>query len=150
PLRRCVPSGHRGPPDPMNPTLFRGYTFLIVDDDPAILGVLSELLGAMGASVHLAANGYNGLQQLERWHPDVVLCDLAMPTMSGLEFAQRMRLDPDFRSTPLIAVTGQLQVDLMAAQRAGFDAHVLKPITLDALNGIAQRLPGGRSDSPGS
>jgi CheY-like chemotaxis protein len=45
----------------------------------------------------MATDGLHGLEQLERCRPDVVFCDLAMPTMGGLEFARRMRQDPRFR-----------------------------------------------------
>ena len=119
---------------------------LVIEDDPEIRDILVRLLAALGAQVVAAADGLEGLEHLARWHPDMVLCDLAMPIMGGLEFAHRMRQDPRYRNVLLIAVTGYTrQADLYDTWRTGFDGHLGKPIQMPALTALAQRLDGGRA-----
>ncbi len=72
---------------------------------------------------------------------DAVLCDLTMPIMSGLEFARRVRRNPRFRRIPLVAVTGrQEQEDFLQTWDAGFDAHLVKPVTVEMLQSLARRF----------
>jgi CheY-like chemotaxis protein len=91
----------------------------------------------------VAVDGLDGLAQLEHCQPDVIFCDLEMPTISGLEFAQRLRQDSRFGEPPLIAVTGSAP-DVLEMQRAGFHGHLLKPFTKDALTRLALRLTARR------
>ncbi len=119
--------------------LLRGRTVLVVDDDDGVRSALRDLLVAMHADVHVAVNGFDGLEQLERRQPDLIFSDLKMPAMSGLEFAHRLRQDPRFRKTLLIAVTGS-QTDATNMWHAGFTGHIRKPFTIDALMRIARRL----------
>jgi CheY-like chemotaxis protein len=65
----------------------RGRQILIIEDDAAQRETVQRLMEACGAHVVTTADGVEGLVQLERSHPDAVLCDLAMPIMDGMEFA---------------------------------------------------------------
>jgi CheY-like chemotaxis protein len=85
--------------------LLRGRTVLVIEDDDDTREVVSRLVEALGATTVVAADGLEGLVQLERRRPDAVLCDLAMPIMNGIEFAQRMRQNPRYRGMLLIAVS---------------------------------------------
>jgi two-component system, response regulator len=123
----------------MIPALLRGRTVLVVDDNDGVRHTLRELLVAMHADVLVAVNGVDGLAQLEHCQPDLIFCDLKMPALGGLEFAHRLRQDPRFRKTLLIAVTGS-QPDTTKMWRAGFTGHIRKPFTRDALTRIARRL----------
>ena len=72
--------------------------------------------------------------------PEVVLCDVSMPGMSGLEVARRLRQDLGLRDALLVAVTGYGQEeDMRRSQEAGFNAHMVKPIGLDALQELLSR-----------
>lgn len=129
---------------PVTPRALRRRRVLLVEDDAEIRDILVRLLAALGAQVVAAADGLEGLEHLARWHPDMVLCDLAMPIMGGLEFAHRMRQDPRYRNVLLIAVTGyNRQADLYDTCSTGFDGHLAKPIRMPALAALAQRLEGG-------
>src|SRR5262245_45461238 len=86
----------------------RGRRILIIDDDPHQRETLQRLVEARGAHAVVATDGFEGFRQLERSHPDAVLCDLAMPIMDGIEFATRMRREHRYRRVPLIAVTGRV------------------------------------------
>jgi CheY-like chemotaxis protein len=101
--------------------------------------------------VVVAVDGFQGLAELDRCHPDAVLSDVRMPAMDGLEFARRMRRDPRYRGVPLIAVTGlDDPADVMARWRAGFDDHLSKPVSAQALDRVvdrAMRRAAGRPES---
>src|SRR5262252_1817290 len=100
----------------------RGPVILVIDDDPDVREVFQRQLEALGARVVVAADGFEGLDQLERSNPDAVLCDLAMPGMDGIEFGIRMRADMRFCRVRLIAVTGRCnKAALLGSWGAGFD-----------------------------
>ena len=127
------------------PALLRGRTILIVDDDDGVRGALAEMFMGMDVDVHPAVHGLHGLQQLEQCRPDVILSDLAMPAMGGLEFAQRVRQDLRFRHTPLIAMTGNVPIGMEIAN-AGFDGYLEKPFLFASLVELAWRLLDSRDD----
>jgi CheY-like chemotaxis protein len=116
-------------------------TVLVIEDDPDQRHTLQRQLEARDVRVVVAVDGFDGLVELARCHPDAVLSDIRMPAMDGLEFARRMRRDPRYRGMRLIAVTGLNDpADLMATWRAGFDEHLPKPLSSQALDRIVQRL----------
>jgi two-component system CheB/CheR fusion protein len=129
------------------------YTILVVEDDAETREVVRRLLELCGARVVVAADGLDGLDRLESVRPHAVLCDLGMPIMDGLEFARRVRRDPRYRRTLLVALTGRKeQADFLRTWDAGFDAHLAKPVTMEMLESIAKRLSGrfAARDAPGA
>jgi CheY-like chemotaxis protein len=119
----------------------RGCAILVVEDDAEASDLLRRLLELLGARVYVAGNGFDALDRLASLPVDVVLCDLAMPIMSGLEFARRVRRNPRFRRIPLVAVTGRReQDDFLQTWDAGFDAHLVKPVTVEMLQSLARRF----------
>jgi len=124
-------------------------TVLVIEDDPDQRQTLQRQLEARDVRVVVAVDGFQGLDELARCHPDAVLSDIRMPAMDGLEFARRMRSDPRYRGMPLIAVTGlNDSADVMATWRAGFDEHLPKPLSSQALDRIVQRLVSRSSTRP--
>jgi RNA polymerase sigma-70 factor (ECF subfamily) len=120
-------------------------TILVIDDDPVLRETMQRQLEMFGFRVVLAADGWEGLAVFARSRPDVVLCDLTMPVMDGLEFARRLRADRQHRQVPLLAVTSRMaDTDILDTWRAGFDGHVLKPATGQALADLIQRRIAGR------
>jgi CheY-like chemotaxis protein len=121
-----------------------GRVVLVIEDHADTREAFVFMVASLGAQVHEAADGLAGLAELARWSPDVVFCDLMMPVMSGFEFARRVRQNPAYHAVLLIAVTA---LDSPAALRetwsAGFDAHLVKPVTGEQLASIARRLAGG-------
>ncbi|HVW52043.1 MAG TPA: ATP-binding protein [Trinickia sp.] len=142
-----VPDAAGGP----NSTAFlRGERVLIVDDDDETLEAFKLLLEMEGAAVTIATNGEEALESLGKLTPSVILSDLGMPGMSGLEFIQAVRRRPEFASIKAIALSGFGRTsDVEEAARAGFDAHLTKPVMLDALlSAIAQVQTKPRSAAP--
>jgi len=104
---------------------------LIVDDERQITRVLSRGLTAKGYEVHVAADGEAALQTFGDWHPDLVITDLSMPNMNGLELCRRLR---GFSEVPIIvlSVKGEERSKVEALD-AGADDYVTKPFGIDEL-----------------
>jgi CheY-like chemotaxis protein len=112
---------------------------LVVDDMDDVAESLAELLGIWGHKTRVAHDGRSALETVRVFHPDVVLLDIGMPGMDGYEVARRLRVEHGQR-TLLVALTGYGQTqDREAARAAGFDAHLVKPVDLDALNELLAR-----------
>jgi len=85
-------------------------TILVVDDRPVNREFLATLLGYVGHSVLQAADGAEALAIVHEQRPDLVITDLMMPTMSGVEFAGRVRNDAQIAATPIIFYTATYRV----------------------------------------
>ncbi len=103
-------------------------TLLVVDDDPAIRKLLEVTFEMEGYRVILAENGPAGLALAQSERPDVVLLDVMMPGMNGLEVAVELRSQQSTAAVPIVALTAKVQQDdREAGQRAGVDEYVTKP-----------------------
>jgi two-component system KDP operon response regulator KdpE len=104
---------------------------LIVDDERQITRVLSRGLTTRGYDVHVAADGEAALQTFSDWHPDLIVTDLSMPNMNGLELCRRLRA---FSDVPIIilSVKGEERAKVEALD-AGADDYVTKPFGIDEL-----------------
>jgi PAS domain S-box-containing protein len=111
-------------------TRLDGVRVLIVDDDLDSLTLLARTLGASGATVRSAASASDGLRELEREVPDVILSDLALPGLDGNEFIRTVRERPSARGgrVPAIALSVAAREDERnAALLAGYQLHLTKP-----------------------
>lgn len=113
---------------------------LVVDDDRDTVDSLAMLLRCWGHEVHVAQDGVGALAQATAFHPQLMLVDLAMPGMHGLELAKRLRSLPELSKTPLVAVTGLGdQRHRQQAIDAGFDDFLTKPYGLSELLQVLAR-----------
>jgi DNA-binding response OmpR family regulator len=104
-------------------------TVLVVDDVPANLGVLLEFLGETGFKVLVAESGHGALEQIEYARPDIVLLDVIMPELDGLEVCRRLKADAGTRDIPVIFMTALTEtVDKVAGFDAGGVDYVTKPV----------------------
>jgi CheY-like chemotaxis protein len=95
------------------------------------------LLQFLGAEVLVAHDGHAALAAIRSYQPAVVLLDLGMPGMNGLEVARRIREDPASRGIVLVALTGWGQrEDRRRTTEAGFDYHLVKPADVGMLQSI--------------
>ncbi|MEP7383196.1 MAG: sigma 54-interacting transcriptional regulator, partial [Gemmatimonadota bacterium] len=115
-----------------------GPCVLVVDDEAGILESLRILLKNEGFTPHVALGGRRGLEQIEALSPDVVLSDIRMPAVGGLEILSAVRLkDPD---TPVILMTAQATLQsAMQAVNDGAFYYIQKPFRNDELLAILRR-----------
>jgi signal transduction histidine kinase/CheY-like chemotaxis protein/streptogramin lyase len=125
------------PPTPVH--AIDGYagaprSVLVVDDKRYNRQVLSDLLEPLGFSVHTAEDGQAAMDKAVELRPDVILMDLVMPVMTGMDAAREIRLRPELNQTALIAVSASvLEADREKSRMAGFDAFVPKPVRRETL-----------------
>lgn len=118
---------------------------LIIEDNVDAAELLRDLLQLGDHTVALAFSGPEGLDCARSFRPDVVLCDIGLPTMDGYAVAAAIRADPALADTCLIALSGYAQPeDIRRATAAGFDHHVAKPPDLDRLEAILSSPDCGR------
>jgi two-component system OmpR family response regulator len=122
------PSGHASTDEPEEHHSLR---ILVVEDEPQISNFLRVGLGYEGFSVAVAEDGHEALAELKRFKPQLVILDLMLPGVSGMELAGRMREDPDLM---IIILTARDEVeDRIAGLRAGADDYLVKPFDFEEL-----------------
>jgi two-component system, cell cycle response regulator DivK len=121
-------------------TLPLADAILVVDDDADSRDMLVEYLEFKGLTVHAAPDGATALALADALRPRVILMDLAMPTLDGLETTRRLRANPNTSAATIVMVTAHVFVaDRIAAHRAGCDFFVPKPYDIAA---VAQFIDG--------
>jgi PAS domain S-box-containing protein len=112
---------------------------LIVDDNRDAARMMSVMLSMAGFTCHSVFDGPSALRAAVEFDPHVVVLDLGMPGMDGLEVARRLRAEDRYNAVLLVAVTGwDKEEDRRLTQEAGFDHHLAKPVSFEKL----QRLFG--------
>src|SRR5580704_11671088 len=104
---------------------------LIVDDEPQITRVLRTALSTQGHSLRIAANGVEGMEAVHAWKPDLVITDISMPEMNGVELCREIRA---VSQVPIIVLSVRNQ-DLIKVEAldAGADDYVTKPFSIQEL-----------------
>lgn len=105
-------------------------TVLIVDDDPFISGLASAKARQLGHQVEVAENGEDGLRMALSLQPDLIVLDLMMPKLTGIEVCRSVRAVPAMRATPIIMLTGKGQErDIEEGFAAGATDYLVKPFS---------------------
>jgi CheY-like chemotaxis protein len=126
------------------------HEILVVDDAPAAVQMLAQLLEMLGQKVRTAHSAAEALARVEERPPDVVISDLGMPLVDGLELARRLRALPKMRGAVLVALTGYGQAsDKQRSKDAGFVHHLVKPVSVETLRTLLASLP-SQSLAPGA
>src|SRR4051812_35424179 len=111
------------------PHAHRRSRVLVVDDAESIRTLFQRLLMSDGHDVVSVADGAAALAAVSQQRPDVILLDVAMPAMDGLEVCRRLKGDPATRLTPVVLVTGQAELsDRLRGIEAGADEILEKPV----------------------
>lgn len=112
----------------------RTMRVLAVEDEPEYLEMLQEVMKAIGHTITIAENGEQALAVLDRQPVDVIISDVRMPGMDGLEFHRRIRELPQYRNTPFIFLTGINDLtEVRKALREDCDLLLQKPFPVDSL-----------------
>ncbi len=128
-------------PAEVAPPATRPARILVVDDNDDAATSLAMLLSLSGHEVLVENGGLAGLKTADSFLPQAIFCDVGMPGMSGHEFAMRLRQDPRFADTLLVALTGWgSEDDKKRSRDAGFDEHLTKPASVDAVDALLARL----------
>ncbi|HWA75545.1 MAG TPA: response regulator [Polyangiaceae bacterium] len=102
---------------------------LVVDDNPANATLLTFLLEAEGYDVRSVSDAHEALAQLESFEPRLILMDIQLPGMDGLELTRRLKADARWRGVLIVALTAYaMKGDEERARAAGCDAYISKPI----------------------
>ena len=102
---------------------------LIVDDEPDILEILKLNLQSEGYKVSTAENGKKALKKADKINPDLIVLDLMMPIMDGIETCERLRLDSRYKNTLIIFLTARSEdYSQIAALDVGADDYITKPV----------------------
>lgn len=139
PLREEIATDTAPAPAPSLP--LNGTEILLVDDDSGTVETFKLLLEMEGASVSVATSGQEALDRLGEHCPDLLLSDIGMPGMSGLDFIRAIRRQPHLHKLTAIALSGYGRPDdIRESMQAGFDAHLTKPVSLEALLNAIREL----------
>ncbi len=107
---------------------FEGAQVLVVDDNPDLRAYVSSVLQRQGYQVRTAEQGAAGLEMATAYKPDLIISDLMMPGVSGLEMIERIRKDPVLRGTPIILLTAKVDDETrLEGVEQGADAYLSKP-----------------------
>ena len=115
---------------------------LIVEDNPQNMRLIEMALSAESYTLLEATNGEEALEVVKKERPDLIIMDIQLPKMSGLEVTRKLREIPEFSRTPIIAITAYaMKGDKEKALDAGCNAYLSKPISArDLPNLIAKML----------
>ena len=121
---------------------------VVCEDSPAIQKLIQMALRTSGHEVLVAGDGLDGLALIDRERPDVVLTDIAMPGLDGLELIQALRRRPDLAQIPVLLITASAQRhELAEGVRDSVAGHITKPFrTGDLRAAIAKVLAEAASD----
>ncbi len=110
-------------------------TVLLIEDTQEVVMMLVDYLEMVGFNMVTAQDGIDGLTQAKIAHPDLILMDIQMPRMDGFETTEKLRSDPEFKETPIIALTAlAMPNDRQRCLDAGMNEYLSKPVNLKALS----------------
>jgi len=120
------------------------HVILVVEDNERNLKLLRDVLEYAGYDVRVARTGEDGVTLAVKEPPDLVLMDLQLPGIDGMEALRRLRENPRTADIPVVAVTAQaMKQDRERALDAGFNGYVEKPISVRAFPGQVRRFLSG-------
>jgi signal transduction histidine kinase/ActR/RegA family two-component response regulator len=123
----------------IKPSTEKKPTILLVEDTKEVIMMIQDYLELAGYRIVTAQDGLDAIVQAKLVHPDLILMDVQMPRMDGLEATQKLRSEPAFRYTPIIALTAlAMPSDRERCLAAGMDEYISKPINLKALVRLIQ------------
>ena len=116
---------------------------LIVDDSPVVLAMLEDALVGMGYAVTVAANGQDGLKQVEAGKFDLIITDLSMPVLDGIAFVKAAKQLPNCKFVPIVFLSSEEdEAKISEAKKAGASTFLRKPFKENQLATILKVVLG--------
>ncbi len=116
---------------------------LLIEDDPASMELMLYMLRSFGYTTIFAFNAEDGLRLATTTSPELILCDVSLPGMSGLAFMRNLKHVEALRGVPVVAVTAMAMTgDAEGLMQMGFDGYIAKPIEPEQLESQIQRYLG--------
>ena len=126
-------------------TFGAGRKILVLEDEPAVQTLINKQLVAQGFQVTVAGDGLDGLMKLEADKPDLIICDVMMPNLDGMEFVKAIKAHGDTQRIPVIFLTAKTDPrSMIDGINVGARFYVTKPFQLDDLLGKIKRALGGK------
>jgi DNA-binding response OmpR family regulator len=117
---------------PLNTKALNGIKVLIVDDTPANIDVLHNILNEQGFQIAVALNGEQGLSYVPRFDPDLILLDIMMPGIDGFETCKRLKSNKPTKDIPVIFLTAKAgSEDIVKGFKLGAVDYITKPFQLE-------------------
>ncbi|AJQ29432.1 MULTISPECIES: response regulator [Pelosinus] len=122
------------------------HTVLVIDDQPGIRRLLMEVLSEEGYAVHTAANGYEGIQKVKDLKPVLILMDMKMPGMDGIETLRELKRLNQANKVIMMTAYGELEL-VNIAKELGAYAYITKPFDIiDLCSMIATLISGNNKE----
>src|SRR6185295_8969515 len=100
---------------------------LVVEDRPAQVLLITKMLEAAGCVTEAANEAHSAIELLGVFKPQVIFLDIGLPNIDGYQLAEMIRAEPEFKSLPIVAVTGYgFNADKERSKQAGIDLHLVK------------------------
>lgn len=107
---------------------------LLIEDEEDIASLIKLQAELAGYKVHVESDGLNGLMAVERERPDVIVLDIMLPGLNGLDVCRKIRGNPDFNNIPIIIISAKSEeLDVVLGLELGADDYVAKPFSLKVL-----------------
>jgi len=115
--------------------------FLVVDDSASMRQLVSFTIKDAGYDVSVAENGKDALAKLSNGKVDMVITDLNMPEMDGIELIKKLRAMPDYKFTPIVMLTTESQeLKKQEGRQAGASGWIVKPFSPEQLLGVVKKF----------
>ena len=123
----------------------KGRKILVLEDEPAVQTLIRKQLTAQGFEVTVASDGLDGLMKLEGMKPDLIVCDVMMPNLDGMEFVKAIKAQHQTQQVPVIFLTAKTDPrSMIDGINVGARFYVTKPFQLDDLLSKVSRALGGK------
>ena len=117
-----------------NPKDYSKYTVLIVDDIPVNILLLKTMLARINVQILTAVDGGQALETVRKLKPELVLLDIQMPVMNGLDVLKKMKNSPELKDIPVIMVSAYTSPeDIEQSMSLGASGFIKKPVIMDIL-----------------
>lgn len=111
-------------------------TILIVEDNELNMKLFSDVLQIHGFEILKSVDGSDAIQLATEHHPDLILMDIQLPELSGIDLTKTLKADNDLKDIPVIALTAHIVEEKGEIMSAGFDAYLSKPIVIPTFLGM--------------